>query len=94
MLELVYYEVFCIRAKKDYAEYLPKGTKTELQSDGAKYLSGNKYGIEYVCVDAGPVARIRPKNGANLIVVPAGLVANWLAEINKYINLYNNICDW
>ena len=94
MLELVHYEVFCARAKEDYAEHLPKGTKAEPQSDGAKCPSGNKYGIECACVDAGPAARMRPKNGANLIVVPAGLVANWLAEINRHMDLYDDICDW
>ena len=89
----MYYEVFYIRAKEDYTEYLSKNTKTELQSDSIKYLFGNKYGIEYVYVDAGLIIKIRFKNETNLIIVLTGLVANWLAEINRYINLYNNIYD-
>ena len=94
VLELVHLDVFRARKEKDYTKHLKKGTRQEPQPSDAKCPSGNEYGIECACVDAGPAARMRPRTGANLIVVPAGLVANWLSEINKHLDLGNKTCDW
>ena len=94
VLEIVHRDVSDARQKKDYTRHLKKGTKDEPQPDDAKCPSGNQYGIECACVDAGPAARMRPQSGANLIVVPAGLVANWLAEINRHLDLQDTTCDW
>ena len=87
-------DVFRARKLGDYTRHLKKGTSAAPQPADAKCPSGNQYGIECSCVDAGPAARMRPRSGANLVVVPAGLVANWLSEINLHLDMQDKTFDW
>ena len=90
----MYIDIFRARKLGDYIRYLKKKISAALQPADAKYLSGNQYDIEYSYIDAGPAARIRPRSGTNLIIVPAGFVANWLSEINLYLDIQDKIFDW
>jgi SNF2 family DNA or RNA helicase len=75
-----HYEVQDARCREAWTMHLPKGTKENPQSSTAKCPSHNRYGIECPCVDDSPSARLRPTAGANLIVVPAALIAGWVKQ--------------
>ena len=87
MLEIMYTDVFRARKEKNYTKHVKKGTKAEPQPNDATCPSGHEYDIECACVDAGPAARMRPKTRANLIVVLAGLVANWLNVVQSLLEV-------
>ncbi|KAI9750294.1 MAG: hypothetical protein M4579_006527 [Chaenotheca gracillima] len=67
------------RKNKD-KKHLEKGTTKYQQPADAKCPAGEPFAMCCPCVDRNPSAKLLPKLGATLILVPPGLIPTWIRE--------------
>ncbi|KAI9840211.1 MAG: hypothetical protein M1837_001839 [Sclerophora amabilis] len=84
-LHLAHNDVARARKEGDTGTHLPEGTTENPQPPDARCPKPNRVPICCPCVDAGPSAKLLPKLGPVLIIVPPTLLINWLDEWNKVV---------
>ncbi|KAL9117631.1 MAG: hypothetical protein Q9187_005830 [Circinaria calcarea] len=90
-LDLIFHEIDKSWAAKD-GVHLAKHTRTHPQPSGATCPTAAKshwFRFSCPCVAGSPAENMRPKPGPCLIISPAKLIINWLAEIKKAIDFTN-----
>lgn len=74
------------RSKEDWNRHLRPSSRGYQQPLNASCPSEPMFGIQCPCAESGIAARLRPRRGATLIVIPPSIVANWAAEAQEHLN--------